>query len=297
MNQGKLFHRLKYILTAAACINLVLLFVFHYELPSFLKHKLTQSQEQKQASSTVASKDTLTVQFETDELTYKGSGSLNLTKGVTVLDENGVEVKATLYSEIKDGNSKSQKIIQYVAEDSYGNTGTASRTLVLKSYDGPSIQISDDHPSIDDTELKSLSSIFKDSNALAADDGYGNDITSSIEASYTIEDMEAQEIKITFKVTNLFNDSASKSITIPLHRTKPLIVLSKEAIHLDLGTTFLATSYIASATDEDGNDISTAVYTEGDIDTGNAGTYRITYKLTDANGNEADPVSLKITVN
>ena len=109
--------------------------------------------------------------------------------------------------------------------------------------------------------------------------------------------MEAKEIKITFKTTNMFGDTASKSLTIPLHRTGPLIVLSKESIHLELGTTFLPTSYITSATDEDGNDISTAVYTEGDIDTNTPGTYRIIYKLTDAEGNEAEPVSLKITVN
>ncbi len=296
MNPNNLLHRLKYILTAVAGINLILLFVFHYEMPSFLKHKLSGGTASPSTVQT-AKTETLSIVFDNEELTYDGKGSLNLTKGVTVTDENGVEVKASLFSEIKEGSEKKQKIIQYIAEDSYGNTGSATRILHLKKYDGPSIQPTKDLPSVDDTELASLAAIFKDSKAISAEDGYGNDITSSLEVRYTVKDQTAQEIDLTFQVTNLFNDTASHTVTLPLHRTKPLIVLSAESIHLNLGTAFLPASYVTSATDEDGHDISTGVYTEGDINTDTPGTYRITYKLKDAQGNEADSVSLKITVN
>lgn len=295
MNPNSLIHKLKYILTTTACINLILLFLFHYEMPSFLKHKLSENTSSSSAFQT-ADIETLSITFDSEEITYKGKGNLNLTKGVTVTDKNGVEVKASLYSDIKEGNEKNQKIIQYVAEDSYGNTGSATRILYLKKYDGPSIQTDANFPSIDDTELASLASIFKDSKALIAEDGYGNDITSSIEVGYTIKDQDAKEIDLTFQVTNLFHDTATYTVTLPLHRTKPLIMLSAESIHLDLGTAFHPVSYISSATDENGTDLSAAVYTEGDIDTNVPGTYHIIYKLKDAQGNEADPVSLKITV-
>lgn len=296
MSHNKLLRRLKVVITIIACLNLVFLFVFHYKLPSFLKHKLA-STEQIIQTKHASNNNTLSIQFENEKLTYTGKGNLNLMKGVTVINETGVEIRANLFSEIADGKKKNQKIIQYIAEDSNGNTGTATRILDLKNYKGPSLQISEELPSIDDTELSSLVSIFQDSNLISAKDGYGNDITSSIEVEYSVSNQTATELILTFQVTNLFNDTVSKTITLPLYRTKPLIVLNTSSIHLNLGSTFLPESYIASATDEWGNDISTSVYTIGDIDTSIPGNYRITYKLADASGNEADSVSLKITVN
>ncbi|MDO4556644.1 MAG: hypothetical protein Q4B70_16130, partial [Lachnospiraceae bacterium] len=137
MKQQKLKSILKYVVTTVAVINLVLLFVFHYELPSFIQHKLNKENEEALASGTAANAETLTIHFDSDELVYSGKGDLNLTKGVTVTRDNGVEVKASLYSDISAGENQSQKIITYTAEDSYGNSGTATRTLTLKKYKGP----------------------------------------------------------------------------------------------------------------------------------------------------------------
>lgn len=297
MKRQKLFHIMKYVITTAAVLNLILLFVFHYELPSFIKHKLNKENETALTSNTNYESKILTIQFDSDTLVYSGKGDLNLTKGVTVTRDNGVDVKANLYSDIKPGKNAATKIITYTAEDSYGNTGTAQRTLVLKKYKKPSIKIANDYPSIDDTELDSIGSIFKDSGALTAKDGYGNNITSSVETTYTILDTQATKIKATFSVTNMFGDTVTNELTMDLDRTGPLLTLTKPSDHLTLGTTFAPSSYIASATDKHGNDISTAVTTEGEIDTSKPGTYLITYKLTDEDGNEATPASLKLTVN
>ncbi|MDO4556603.1 MAG: DUF5011 domain-containing protein, partial [Lachnospiraceae bacterium] len=163
-------------------------------------------------------------------------------------------------------------------------------------YKGPSIKISDDYPSIDDTELDSITKIFKNSDAVTASDGYGNSITSSIETKYTITNSSATEVTIGFLVTNMFGDSASEVLKMELDRTGPLLVLTTDTEHVDLGANFEPVNYIASATDADGNDISTLVVTEGDLDTSTPGTYALTYKLTDADGNEATSRSLKITV-
>lgn len=296
MFQSRLLHRLQHILTIAACLNLIFLFVFHYELPSFFKHKLSSSNQFAQTQSD-SKEETLSIQFDNNELTYSGEGNLNLTKGLVVTNADGTEVKADLFSEISEGKTKNQKIVQYIAEDSDGNTGTATRILHLKNYKEPSIQLQGDLPSIDDSELSSLTAMFRDSRLITAEDGYGNDITSSLEVQYTIENQSATELALTMQVTNLFNDTATYTTIVPLHRTKPLIILKETSIHLDIGTAFLPISYVASATDNAGNDISTAVYTEGEIDTSLPGTYRITYKLKDEAGKEADPVSLKITVN
>lgn len=297
MKHGKLFRRFKYIITGLASINLILLFVFHYELPSFIKYKLNEKEFKQATQKDLTQQDNLIIQFNPEKLTYKGKGDLNLTKGVVVTKDTGIEVKANLYCEIQKGKSKREKIITYIAEDSYGNTGTANRPLVLKGYDGPSISIDNNMPTIDDTELEYVTTIFTEYNALSAADGYDNDITSSIESTYTITDETASQIEITFSITNMFGDTASKSVKMPLQRTRPLITLTKDFETLPLGSIFTPQSYIASATDKDGNDISTAVQTEGTVDTSTPGTYRITYKLTDANDIEAKPVSLKITVN
>ena len=297
MNRQKVQRILKYVVTAVAAINLLLLFAFHYELPSFIQHKMNKESEAALAAGQARETKPLTIKFDSDELVYSGKGDLNLTKGVTVTRENNVEIKASLYSDIKAGKKKNQKIITYTAEDSYGNTGTAERTLILKKYRGPSMKLSDDSPSIDDTELDSIADIFKDSGAITALDGYGNTITSSIEAAYTIANSKATKIKVGFQVTNMFGDTASKVIEMDLDRTGPLLTLTKQTDHLNLGTVFEPTTYIASATDQAGHDISTAVIAQGDIDTSKPGTYMLTYQLKDSKGNEAAPVSLKITVN
>lgn len=297
MQREKLFRILKYILTIAAGINLILLFVFHYELPSFIQHKLNKKQEEELTSETIQAKDNLTIHFDSDELIYSGKGDLNLTGGVSVTKGNNIEVKADLYSEIKASDSGSKKIITYTAKDAYGNTGTADRTLILKKYKGPSIKIEKDYPTIDDTELDSITDIFKDSKTVTAYDGYSNVITDSLETIYTITNASATKIKIGFQVTNLFGDTASKIIETKLERTGPLLTLTKEEDHLALGTTFNPVHYIASATDKQGTDISTKVTTEGEINTDQPGTYVLTYKLTDQDGNEAIPRTLKIIVN
>lgn len=297
MDRQKVFRILKYVATTAAALNLILLFVFHYELPSFIRHKLNKEEEMALAAGEKKGTEPLTIHFDSDTLTYSGKGDLNLTKGVTVTRGNNIEVKASLYSDIKKGESKKQKIITYTAEDAYGNTGTAERILILKKYKGPSIKVAKDHPSIDDTELDSIASIFKESEALTATDGYGNDITSSVETNYTITDLKAHQMKLGFAVTNMFGDTATLILEMELDRTGPLLTLTKESDRLAVGTQFEPTSYIASATDKKGNDISTSVTTEGDIDTSKPGTYLLTYKLTDSQGNEASPVSLKIIVN
>lgn len=297
MNRQKLFHILKYILTAAAGINLILLFVFHYELPSFIQHKLNKKQETELTSQPVQVKDNLTIHFDSEELVYSGKGDLNLTKGVTVTKGNNIEVKAELYSEIKASDSGSKKIITYTAKDAYGNTGTADRTLILKKYKGPSIKIADDYPTIDDTELDSITKIFRDSKSITALDGYSNNITSALETMYTITNASATRIKIGFQVTNMFGDTTSQVIETDLNRTIPLLTLTTDTDKVPIGATFNPVNYIASATDKDGNDISTSVITEGTIDTNTPGTYVLTYKLTDMEGNEAKVKTLKIIVN
>lgn len=296
MNRQKLLHILKYILTTAAAINLILLFVFHYELPSFVQHKLNKRQEKIQTSSAAQSKDTLTIHFDSDEIVYSGKGDLNLTKGVTVTKGNNVEVKAELYSEIKAGKNRSTKIITYTAKDAYGNMGTADRTLILKKYKSPSIKITDDYPSIDDTELDSITEIFRDSEAIIALDGYSNNITSSLETMYTITDASATQIQIDFKITNMFGDTATKTLETDLNRTGPLLTLTTDVAKVALGTTFNPVNYIDSATNKAGQDISPLVTTEGDINTRKPGTYVLTYKLTDDEGNEAEARTLKIIV-
>lgn len=298
MNKNKFLNRLKYILTTIALINLVLLFGFHYEIPSIIQDKFFP--DQHSANSTASSKNsedqTLQIHFDSDFLSYDGSDTLDLLEGVTVTDRKGNPLDLTLYATIESTQESTKKTITYTTSDEEGHRASADRTLLLKNYYGPVLAIGQPYPTVYDTELQFISTTFADSGLLSANDGYGMNITDSIQCDYTVTNDIATEVSVTFSVTNHFGDTASETISLPIARTKPLILLKEEAATLQVSEYFDPLSYVASATNEEGEDLTRLIKTEGTADTSTPGVYEIRYTLTDRDREKADPVTLLLTV-
>lgn len=298
MKNSGFLNFLKYFLTIAALINLVLLFAFHYQVPASIKNKFLKEtiRPGSSISKDKASTEALHILFESDLLAYDGTASLNLLEGVTVTDKDDNPVDLTVYATIKSTEESTKKTITYSVQDENGNSASAERPLLLKNYYGPALTVSQPYPTIYDTELKYISTTFADSELLSANDGYGKNITDSIECSYEVTNDTATEVQITFTVTNHFDDKVSEAITLPITRTKPLILLKKETVTLQVGDSFEPLSYVRSATNEEGENLVSLIQTNGQVDTSTPGNYEISYSLTDRDQEKADPVVLLVTV-
>lgn len=293
---------IKYGLTAIALINLILLFVFHYEIPSGIKDKLLNRNKHTEElyfnSNTKEpdAHDLLNIILDTETLTYDGTAALDLLSGVAVTDKNGDPVELDIYSSIQGTDDPNKKIITYSVRDEEGNEAIAERELLLHNYYGPALSVSQPFPEITDVELDHILEIFLEKNLLSANDGYDKNITSAIQCSYKVADEKARKVDITFTVTNHFKDKVTETITAPISRTKPLIVLADTSVTIKKGESIDPLSYVVSATNEEGQDLISKIKLDGDVNTAAAGNYTITYTLTDSDQEQADPVELTVVV-
>ena len=155
------------------------------------------------------------------------------------------------------------------------NTDSAS----YADYEGPVISLSDELPQINQSDLTRLVRVFSDRELLLAEDGFGNDITSSVEVSYKADPDNARSLLVTFSVENSRGDTASEETSIPVKLSKPLLFLTKSSVNIERGESFNSILYIQTAIDQDGSSLSDSVIVTGEVDTSTPGTYTLTYTI------------------
>lgn len=244
---------------------------------------------------TIAGTSDAVIHLDSDSLTYDGEGELDLMEGVRAEDKDGTNLTNQVYASMKSGDTLSEKIIQYSVEDANGNLAYATRTLHLKNYSGPSIQIQNP-PSIYKSQLANLPTMLQNSGVLKADDGFGNDITASVTSTYVPDPTVKNAYLVTFSVTNLYNDLCSEKASFPLILDGPIVMLTTNAVTLEQGSTFRPADYVASASDPNDGDISSSVTVQGDLDMKTPGTYTLQFSAVNSNGEQADPETLVVTV-
>ena len=112
--------------------------------------------------------------FDSQELVYDGSGSLDLLAGVTAADTDGSDITDQVNAVLTGRGSGNRKVIRYSVFTSGGKELTGQRTLVLKNYRGPQLTVSGTL-SLQAEDLMDLASVLRDRGELSADDGYGRD--------------------------------------------------------------------------------------------------------------------------
>lgn len=290
------FSQIKAAICILALINLAALFIFNYELPSFLTDKAdTDKSSDVSTEKSPAEEAGYAFSFEPESLTYDGSTELDLLSGVTLTGPDGTALDAEIFARISTGSSISEKVIEYSADTDAGQL-TASRDLKLVNYNGPAIILPDPLPEIDETMLDSISSAMPSDGTFRAEDGYGNDITSSITFSYTRDETDPTKVHYTFTITNMFNDSATVEAAFTIANPKPVITLTENAVTIKKNSAFSPSSYIASAVDVDGSSILHKVTIEGKVNTWKVGTYTLVYSVTGGDGSSSIPKELVITV-
>lgn len=297
MQKGKriIFSVLKLFVVVLAAGNLIALFLFDYKLPDFLKFPKEEASQESASSEQYDTDSGYSIQVDSDPLTYDGTAPLDLMSGVSLVSPDGSSSDGEIFAHIKTGDSVSQKIIEYTADTDSGQI-TASRTLELLNYNGPSIRLPDPLPQVEDEQLDSILTLMPSDETFYADDGYGNDITKAVTASYTVDENDASIVHYIFTVTNSYNDTVSSAADLSLTRTKPVIALKESAVTIPLNSGFDALSYVSVAEDVDGSSLFTRIQIQGQVNTAEAGEYILTYFVTSQSGESSAPKELKVTV-
>lgn len=281
MNKNQKFFNILGVVLVVICIGAFFLTKYHSEI---FNNKYTSQTEKSEAAGSF--------ELESDEIVYNGQGELDLMQGVKAYNGEGKDITDKVSAVVTAEGTMGRKIVRYSFEDSSGKTVTKKRTLVLKNYRGPSLDVSNSIK-INAKDLKDIINILHKSGELKADDGYSKDITSSV--TCIREKLYTNTYKMTFNVTNAYGDSVSKSVDVFITGDvkDPEIKLAQDSIKLRRGTEFKPESLISYAFDGNGESIK-SVEIDAKLDTSTAGTYSVIYTI--YNSNRTASATKKLTV-
>lgn len=179
----------------------------------------------------------------------------------------------------------------FSAVDEAGNVGKATLTVSVEA------EYVDRYPEIallgESLIALECHSVFTDPGAVATDEEQG-DLTASIRKGGFVNTAVPGSYVLTYTVTNNLNNSASVSRIVTIEDTvAPILTLRPPtAMTVSLNERFIDPG--ASADDNcDGNVPVTVV---GAVNTAKAGVYLLTYIATDSTGNDAFPLTRRVTV-
>ena len=230
-----------------------------------------------------------------------GSSTINLEVGDTFTDPGATasdNIDGDLTSSITssgtvDTATEGTYTIYYNVSDADGNIASVSRTVIV-SLDLP--------PTITLTGSATISILVGDTyieNGCVATDALDGDLTSSIITSGTVDTSTVGTYTLVYSVSDSASNIVSTTRTVivnsPLDTTPPVITLiGSSTINLTIGDTY--TDAGATATDDVDGDLTSSITTSGTVDTSTAGTYTISYNVSDAAGNAATVVQRTVIV-
>ena len=249
-----------------------------------------------QVSSIISESSDWNIVFDPEELVYDGSERFDPMIGVTVTDEENIPVETEVFSTIQSVRGKNQKEILYTVTTPTGQSISSSRTLILKNYNGPSIQLAESLPSISEDNLNHLASYLSKADALKAFDGYDNDISSSVTCEWTHDTENPLTLHVTFQIENRFLDTAVAKADLSLQLKKPYLALSATTIKLARNAPFDPYYYVQIAMDSDGHLLPDTITITGHVDTSTSGTYTLSYTVSDSSGKSSSEKFLNVVV-
>ncbi len=185
--------------------------------------------------------------------------------------------------------------VTYTVSDSSGNTAApVVRTVKVVDTTAPVIAL---NGSANVTVTKGAS--YTDAGATATDN-YDGDITSKIVTSNSVNTSVEGTYTVTFNVSDTSGNAAAQVARTVVVKgstdtTKPVITLiGSNNVKIRIGTTY--TDAGATATDNVDGNITANIVTNSSVNNWWPGTYKVTYNVSDAAGNAADPVTRIVKV-
>ena len=210
------------------------------------------------------------------------AGSTYTDAGATATDNYNNDVTSSITaSSTVDSNTIGSYTVTYTVSDASGNQATAVRTVIVEDSTPPTIALIGSNP-----VTVEAGSTYTDAGATATD-AYDGDLTSSITTTSDVDVNNVGTYTVTYTVSDSSANSATASRTVNVvDTTAPVItIIGANPVDVDLGATYSDAG--ATATDVHDGDLTSSITVSSNVDTNTAGTYTVTYTVSDAAGNQA----------
>lgn len=298
-----LIQTLKILVALAAAVNLVALFVYRYQIPSWLRrHESAAFEPTVESAGPLAGQtEDIYLAIPVVPVNYSGEADMDalVMDGVYLTGADGQPVDdADIRYEILPGDSRQSKVIQYTTELDTGETLTEERTMNLTArYTGPTITLLGLLPDIDPADADIYSARLGEKGIIRADDGFGNDVTEQVSAVFDGLSDENPDAEMTLMLENQVHDTYEMHLTVNVDDyTGVVLTLTEYRITLHEGDDFDPDDYIDYAHDTEGNDITDSVVSDSDVDTDYPGEYEVWYWAEDSAGTYSPTKKLYVTV-
>ena len=210
------------------------------------------------------------------------AGSTYTDAGATATDNYNNDVTSSItVSSTVDSTITGSYTVTYTVSDASGNQATAVRTVIVEDSTPPTIALIGSNP-----VTVEAGSTYTDAGATATD-AYDGDLTSSITTTSDVDVNTVGTYTVTYTVSDSSANSATASRTVNVvDTTAPVITITgANPVDVDLGATYSDAG--ATATDVHDGDLTSSITVSSNVDTNTAGTYTVTYTVSDAAGNQA----------
>ncbi|MBC1906762.1 DUF5011 domain-containing protein [Listeria booriae] len=231
----------------------------------------------KTITVTVTSNDAPVI-VASDQTIKKGK-AFDVMAGVSAsdLEDGDVTSGITVTANDVDTNTVGTYHVTYSVTDSDGNTTTKTITVTITSNDAPTFTTSDVYLKVGDK--------FNPYAGITASDTEDGDLTDRIDIDSSNVDMtQAGTYAVEYSVTD--SDNNTTKITRHVYvRTndKPVIHASDQTFKA--GASFDPLAGMSASDTEDGDITANVTITANDVDANQAGTYHVTYSVTDSDDN------------
>ncbi len=193
-----------------------------------------------------------------------------------------------------DTNTAGSYTVTYNVTDAAGNNATEVTRVVNVTADVtvPVITLIGSDPiSIE------LGSTYSDAGA-TANDNVDGDLTANIVTVNPVDTNTVGSYTVTYNVTDAAGNNATevtRTVNVTADATAPVITLiGSDPISIELGSIY--TDAGATASDNIDGDLTGSIVIVNPVDTNTAGSYTVTYNVTDAAGNNATEVTRVVNV-
>jgi len=211
--------------------------------------------------------------------------------GATANDAEDGDLTASIVTvSTVDTSTAGTYTVEYSVTDSDGNTSTATRTVIVTHGAFPVITL---NGSSTDTALIFNSYIDPGATATDVEDG---SITANIAVSGAVDTSVVGSYNLIYSITDSDgNTTTATRIVNVITGDIPVISLTgNSVVSIPVGTAYLDAG--ATASDTEDGDVTSAIVVSGSVDSATAGSYTISYNVTDSNGNAAIEVTRTVEV-
>ncbi|MDB4811076.1 DUF5011 domain-containing protein, partial [Akkermansiaceae bacterium] len=171
-------------------------------------------------------------------------------------------------------------VLDYTAEDSAGNVGTATRTVNVKDTTKPVIALTGD------AEVTILVGTPYQEPGATFSDNYDTELIVTIDSLVNKDVVGEYTVSYTVTDTSGYEGTAIRTVKVE-DQTAPVVTLNGDAqVTIEMGGTYTELGATVSDNyDTTGLDVDVTVTPTEDVNTSAEGTYEITYSVTDVSGN------------